>query len=317
MIDYYTIPDDEIPMSMRYFRKALKEQGWKAEKFCRECLNNLVLTRPDGKKLRVASSIPPTTNTFAQFLADNKLMSHELLKSVGAKQPETIPVKTAQDAEALVAKYGKIVIKPVDGAHGHGVTVGISSAEEIEEAIKRAEQNSPLMGLAIAQPQLPPDELEMRVICVDYKFVVAIARIPARVTGDGKHNLRELIEIENKTIRTVAYQSDLGYIDLEMAEKYLGERVWEVPQAGKQVRVVASCNLGQGGTVEDRSAEISDEQKRLAEEIARAAELPMIGIDYYGDQIIEINAAPSMYYPTGNEAATKTVMAFIEYLSKL
>lgn len=317
MIDYYSLPEADLPMSMRHLRKILKERGWKAEKLTAESRNNLILTRPDGKVLKVASSTPPTTSVYALRLADNKLMSYELLKGLGVAQPETVAVRTAREAEGMARKYGAIVIKPADGAHGRGVTVGVRSRAEAEEAIAKAEAASPELGLAIAQPQLPLGEAERRVICIGYEFVEAILRVPARVTGDGERTLGELIELENRTIRTTAYQGELAYIDAEAAAKFLGERIGEVPAAGEKVRVVGSCNVGQGGTAEDCSVEFSESMRRQAEEIARAAELPVVGIDFYGDQVIEVNACPSLYYPTGDATATRAVEAYVEYLAGL
>lgn len=317
MLNYYTIPETDLPMSMRYLRQILKTRGWQAEKLCAESLNNLILTRPDGKKLCIASSTPPTTTVYALRLADNKLMSYELLKDLGVPQPETLPIRTASEAKPMLEKYQSIAIKPVDGAHGNGVTVGISSMDQVAAAIEKAVAASPELNLAIMQPQLPLNEPEVRVLCIGYQFVAAIARIPAQVTGDGTHTLAELIQIENTTIRTEPYHGNLAYIDTEAAERFLGDRMHEIPVAGERVRVVASCNLGQGGTVADCSASFTPERRKLAEQIARAAELPVIGIDFYGDQVIELNACPSLYYPTGDGAATKAVEAYVDYLASL
>lgn len=317
MIDFYTLPEADLPMTMRPFRRMLKERGWKAEKLCLESRNDLILTRPDGVEIRVASTTPPTTNAFALLVADNKMMCYALLNEIGVKQPETVAVKVAEDALPLIEKYGSIVIKPIDGAHGNGVTVGVKNIEEAEGAIERAVRASQSLGMAIAQPQLPLDEPERRAICIGYKFIEAIKRIPAQVTGDGEHTLGELIKIENETLRTPMYQSDLAYINYEMAEKFLGERIEEVPAAGEKVRVVASCNIGQGGTVMDCSDEFPAETRELAEKIAKTAQLPVIGIDFYGDQVIEINACPSLYYPTGDATATRGVEAYVDYLSTL
>lgn len=317
MIDYFSLAKDDLPMSMQYFRKRLKELGWKAEKLCRESRNDLILTRPDGVEVRVASSTPPTTSVFALHLADNKLMSYELLKEIGVPQPETIPVREVQDAARIIEKYKRIIIKPVDGAHGRGVTINITSLDQVGEAISKAKAASQGLNLAIAQPQLPTEGTEMRVICIGYKFIVAMRRIPARVTGDGQHSLAELIEIENRTLRTAPYQSDLAYIDKVAAEKYLGERLHEIPAENERVRVVASCNIGQGGVAEDCSGEIAPEVRDLAEKIAVTAQLPVIGIDFYGDQVIEINACPTLYYPTGDESATRAIKAYIDYLAEL
>lgn len=304
-------------MSMRFFRKMLKERGWRAEKLCAEGPNNLILTRPDGRQVRVASSTPPTTSVFALRLADNKLMSYELLRGLGAPQPETAALRNPEEAAAFLAKYGKLVVKPADGAHGRGVTVGLTETGQLAEAIRKAEAASPELKLAIMQPQLPPDALEQRVICIGYKFVVAIARIPAQVTGDGEHTLGELIKLENTTLRAAPYQGELAWIDEAAAEKYLGEQIQRVPAQGERVRVVGTCNIGQGGTAEDRSGAFTPAQIELAERVARAAELPVVGIDFYGDQIIELNACPSLYYPTGDAAALKAIAAYIDYLETL
>ena len=267
--------------------------------------------------IKIAACTPPNVSYYAIQLADNKLMSYELLKSIGVNQPETVPVRRPEDARDLLEKYGKIIVKPVDGAHGRGFTGGITSFEQLTGAIELAKAASPQLKIVIAQPQLPLDELELRIICIDYQFVTAIVRIPAHATGDGQHTIAELVDIENRTIRKAPYQGDLAYINPEAAKSFLGQKIQDVPQAGERVRVVASCNVGQGGTAEDYSDKISGEIKTMAEKIARTAELPVIGIDLYGDQVIEINARPSLYYPTGDAGATKAVEAYIDYLTTL
>ncbi len=317
MIDYYSLPDDILPMSMRVFRRILLQRGWKAEKLCAETLNDLILTRPDGKKIRVASSTPPTTSVFALHLADNKLASYHLLAELGVPQPKTKIVETPEVAREFLEQYQEIVIKPLDGAHGRGVTTGITRLSEVAKAIQEAEKASLTMKKAIMQPQLTSNLQEKRVICINYEFVVAILRTPAHVTGDGRRSVMELIDWENATIRHEPYRGNLAYIDREVAGKYLGGRQTEVPQEGERVQVVASCNVGQGGTAEDCSALIGPRMKEMCENIARVAELPVIGIDFYGDQVIEFNACPSLYYPTGDASAQVAVEKYVDYLEQL
>lgn len=317
MIDFYSLPDENLPMSMRVLKKMLHERGWKAEKLTAKKPHDFILTRPDGKEIRIASSTPPTTSVFALHLADNKLASYSLLQEIGVPQPETIALNSREDTKQLLEKYGTIVIKPADGAHGRGVTTNITQLNQTDQAIQKALDASPNMKLAVAQPQLPSDALELRIICINYQFIEAIARIPAHVTGDGKHNLAELIDLENATIRSEPYKSDLAYIDRVAAFNFLGERQREIPAVGEKVRVVASCNVGQGGSAKDYSVLITDEMKLVSEKIAKVAQLPVIGIDFYGEQVIEFNACPSLYYPTGDTAATKAVAAYVDYLAQL
>lgn len=317
MIDYCSLPESEIPMSMRCLRDMLKKRGWKIEKLARDGQNNLILTRPDGKVLKIASSIPPTTSVYAYRLANNKLMGYELLRELDIPQPETAIIREPHEAQPMIEKYGKIVIKPIDGAHGNGVTLGITSVEQAAEAIARAEAASVEIGRAIMQPQLPLNELERRIICIDYKFVGAFWRLPAQVTGDGAHTVDELIQIENQTLRGPAYRGKPAYIDPESARRFLGEKVNIIPANGEKVRVIGSCNTGQGGTMEDCSADFPEEMRRLSERIAKAAELPVVGIDFYGEKVIELNASPALHHPTGDDSAIKAIEAYIDYLSGL
>lgn len=318
MINYYDLSESVLPVSMRILRKILQKKGWKAEKLCTEGLNNLILTRPDGKQLRVASSTPPTTSAFAQRVANDKLATYAMLQTLGISQPETVAVRELKDAQGMLRKYGKLVIKPVDGAHGLGVMTGISTDEQLAMAIEKAIAESPELGYAIAQPHLKSEVPELRIICIDYQFVLAVARIPARVTGDGEHNIMELIDFENQTLRAKPYTSNLAHINKDSALAFLGEKVSEIPTKGEKVFVSSICNVGQGGTVEDHSDRITLEQKAQAELIARTMELPVIGIDYFGDQVIEVNACPSLHYPLMEpEKASRCVEEYVNYLERL
>lgn len=316
-MNFYDVAEASLPMSMRALRQELKLRGWQVQKLYNGAANNLILTRPDGKELRIASSTPPTTSVFALKTADDKLSTYSLLQTIRAPQPLTVLVKTADDAAGMLQEYGTIVIKPADGAHGRGVTTGITTLEQVPAAIEKAELGSLNQHLAIAQPQMVTEGPELRVICIDYKFVLAVARIPAKVTGDGVHTVAELIELENTNLRAAPYTSRLAWIDLKAAADYLGERMTTIPAVDEKVRVSATSNVGQGGTAEDYSDKITAEQKLLAEQIARTMELPVIGVDLMAGQVLEVNACPSLYYPIGTDADTKCIKAYVDYLEKL
>lgn len=318
MINYFSLPSSTLPMSMRSLRRILEARGWRAEKLYPEGKNNLILTRPDGKILHIASSTPPTTSVYSLRLADDKLMTYSLLKDLNIPQPETVLLHSPEDALPLLERYDRIVVKPTDGAHGLGVTTNITSLAAVAPAIEKAVAASPDAKLALAQQQLDFELPELRLICINYQFVIAIARIPAMVTGDGNHTVAKLIELENSTIRSAPYTSNLAYIDLDSARTYLGNRIDYTPEAGEKIRVSATCNVGQGGTVEDYSDRISPELKSRAERITRAAELPVAGIDLYDDYVLEINACPSLYYPLSDPAlAELAVEKYVDYLSTL
>ena len=303
-------------MSMRVLRETLAQHQWQIHKLYADGPNDLLLTRPDGKIIPIASSTPPTTSVYALHLADDKFATYSLLQSLDVPQPETVLIHQEDEAKAFLAQHSPIVIKPVDGAHGRGVTTNITSADQISPAFKKAIAGSASQKLALAQAQVQLEADELRVICINYQFVIAVARIPAMVASDGMHTVAELIDLENSTLRATPYTSNLAFIDRDLALPYLGERANEIPASGTKVRVSPTCNIGQGGTAEDYSDRISPEVKATAEKIARASQLPVIGIDFYGDYVLEINACPSLYYPI-NTDPTKVVKAYVDYLETL
>lgn len=319
MLDFYKIEDSKIAESARFIRDEIKRRGWpKVEAMLTAGDGGWMVfaTRPDGKEVRFRSATPETTSSFAQKLATEKSLGYEILARVGAKYPETCANPTDEEVLQMLDKYGTLAVKPEDGAHGDGITLGVNNLAEAKKAIEQA-KNTSEMGCALVQKQLDSNVIETRVICIGYQFVVALERVPATVTGDGEHSLAELIEIENQTIRTEAYESRLARIPMEAALRFLGERQSQVPNKGEQVRVLSIANIGQGGTVNDVSERWTPEMRDEAEKIARGFRLPVIGIDYLEDYVLEVNSCPGLYYNMDGPAATIAVQKYVDYLESI
>lgn len=316
MMDFYKIDEGEMAVTTREVRRLMQERGWPAARACLVEDGWLVwATRPDGKEVRFRSAEPETTGDFAVRLAREKFLTYELLARIGVRHPETLRNPHLEAVEELLMWHDSLVVKPADGAHGNGVTVGVRDVGEAELALEKARHQSP-SGEVLVQERLA-DGVEVRAICIDYKFVVALERVPAAVTGDGKHTVAELIEIENRELRTEAYRSRLAYIPKEAALNYLGDRAGAVPSAGEKVRVMAMCNIGQGGTTRDISTEWDAARRTEVERIAREFRLPVIGVDYLGDAVLEVNSCPSLYYNAEGPAATVAVEKYVEYLESI
>lgn len=315
MEDFFSVDPDSLTMSTKALQRILKERGWTAQ-FLRGTHQYVIAKRQDGKIFRIAGTAPEQTSVFASRIADDKLATYELLKEIGVKQAET-EVASAASISYLLDKYGTIVIKPLDGAHGNGIITNIKTFEAAMDAVETAKKYAP-SGLVLAQQQLDFDGYETRVICINYHFVEALSRIPAHVTGDGEHTVAELIEIENNTIRTEAYKSNLAYIDREYSEQFLKEKgtADQIPAKGEKVQVVKMCNIGRGGTVEDITDSFPEEKKALSDKIAKTLGLPVIGIDFFGDYVLEVNASPSLYYPLDGPRASYGVEKLVDYLER-
>lgn len=315
MEDFFKVNPDNLTMSTKSLQRILKERGWTAE-FLRGTHQYVFAKRKDGKVFKIAGTAPETTSLFAGRVADDKLATYKLLEKIGVKQAET-EIATAASVSYFLNKYQKIVIKPIDGAHGNGIVTNITNFEDAMESIETAKKHS-LSGQALVQQQLEFTGFETRVICINYKFIEALNRIPAHVTGDGVHTVSELIKIENETIRTEAYKSKLAYIDQEYADRYMKEKgnADYVPNAGEKVQVIKMCNIGRGGTVEDVTDDFPDDKKALADRISRALDLPVVGIDFFGDYVLEVNASPSLCYPLDGARADYGVEKLVDYLER-
>ncbi|MBQ6130396.1 hypothetical protein IJI72_01765 [Candidatus Saccharibacteria bacterium] len=319
MTDFFKTPTDALPMSLRVFRDEIKSRGYQAATLNRGASSFLTVTRPDGKTFNLYSLTPPTTSYFAGCLADDKLASFRVLKALGAPVPETEllaldPTDRHEQVSRLLKSAPRLVVKPLDGAHGRDVFMNLSSPEAVENILPKD-----IVKPRLIQTQLSPRSPELRVICIDYQFVAAFARIPASVTGDGVHTVPELIEIENSTLRTAPYKSNLAYIDQSLASDYVEKHhlTANVPAPGEKVQVISICNVGCGGTIENMTNRLPDATKRLSEKIARAFELPVIGIDFLDEYVIEVNSSPSLHYPAPDESSTLCVKKFVDYLETL
>lgn len=309
---------ESLPMTLRCFQQIAKERGWKEAKYIHSKESYIFATRPDGKKLQFCSCAVPATSYFSGVLADDKYAAYQLLRSINIPQPETIALSKENyqsEIKELLDKYGSIVIKPADGAHGNCVFTDLTTYEDAIAANDYVYVNNS-SSIILAQQQLFSDKPEVRAICIGGKFITAFARIPAQVTGDGTHTVAELIDIENSTIRTAPYRSNLNYIDKGSAEDYIKKQGIAdlVPKEGEKVQVVRVCNTGKGGTMIDITDTFPDEKRKEAEAIAEVTNLPVVGIDYFGDHCVEINSTPGLYHPVDGPASTVCVEEWVKYL---
>lgn len=330
MEDFYQVPEKKLSLSLRAFRDVIKNRGWKNAKFLHSIGVCISATRPDGKELKFYYGTPPNMSYGAGMVADDKYAAYLLMNEVGVKQPNTLLVDNDTDTKEVakfIEKNQPVVIKPIDGAHGKDVYVGIKNIAEAEDLISGIIERS-FSGKALVQKQLFPESVEVRAIVINHQFIKAFARIPACVTGDGEHSVLELIDIENSTKRTAQYKSNLSYINKKNAVDYLKTQALDngmeetaildsIPDKDEKVQVIGVCNTGQGGTMEDITDNFPEELKRSAESIAKHLDLPLVGVDFLDEYVIEVNKAPALYHPVDGPAATICVEKFVEYLENL
>ena len=337
MIDISTIPDEQLTQTLRLLKGQFKERDWTAE-IPYLGSSHCFIDRGDGKKLHIFSATPPTSSYAAAQLANDKFGTYQLLSGTGLPQPETHLLRSSEsldEAITFMQRAIKVVIKPVDGGHGKGITVNISTKEQLRRAITTAEAEEKSISAVLIQQQYMHDTiLEVRILCIDYKFSAATWRVAARVYGDGTSTVGALIDAENMSEeRGRPYFARLAVIDVEKAKEYLGEHINDVPVVNEEVYVLGIANYGAGGETIDITDALPDWLKQMAEAAAHACNLPVIGVDFMlaamptvesavdalDPTIIEVNKCPSLSIhqaPTSGQSRN-VVKTYVDYLSML
>lgn len=272
----------------------------------------------DWRLLR--SCVNDQSSAVGRFICDHKDLSLMFARSIGIPQVPDVIYEDDNQAEAFMRKHKSIVVKPVSGAHGHGVTVAVTETQQLKEAVENAKEHDAGGNVLLQQMVQGQD---VRLLVLGGRFAAAVRRVPAGVTGDGKKTLRELIEQENETNqkRVTHYTGTLRKIDLPAAEKFLRDDITRIPRQKEYVQVVGTANTSMGGHAVDATDEVPQHIIAKVETLAEQLHLPTCGVDFLIDKnqnyyFIEINSSPGFgphLHPHEGKSRNVTKM-YVDYL---
>jgi cyanophycin synthetase len=253
---------------------------------------------------RIQATTTANTNMIAVDIAGNKHATKKLLGDMGVPVPKGYRIREIEELEDALNGIGfPLVIKPLDGNHGKGASVGVKSVEEAQVAFEKAKEYS---RWVIVEQQL--EGSDFRALVVNNRLIAVAERVPAHVIGDGKQTIEQLIEETNSDHRrgygheNVLTQIDINNQTLRCVHK-AGYELDSVLPKGEMLHLKTTANISTGGTAIDRTDEVHPENVFLFERIARIIGLDVAGIDVIapnvseplsvsGGGIIEVNAAP-------------------------
>ena len=255
---------------------------------------------------RLRASVTGRTGLVAAESAGNKAETKALLDGIGIPVARGVVVRGADEAVAAAGRLRTpLVIKPLDGNHGRGVTTGLRGEAELRAAFDEAARHS---RRVIVEEQLPGRD--HRILVVDGQVVAVAERVPPRVTGDGVRTVAELVEAVNADPRRgEGHEAVLTRIRLDAAAEAAlagqGLAFDSVPAAGREVLLRTAANLSAGGTAIDRTAEIHPDNVAIARRAALAVGLDVAGVDLLapdigrsiretGGGVVEVNAGPGL-----------------------
>lgn len=267
---------------------------------------SLVLLGYGCRQHRIQAAETSRSSAIAESVAQDKQLTKTLLKAVGVPVPYGREVFNAEDAWDAAQDIGlPVVVKPLDGNKGRGVTVNLTNREDVLAAYREAlaESKEVLVEAYISGK-------DYRLLVVGNTLVAAACREPARVVGDGEHTVQELIDEENTNpLRGNYHALPLSKIPVDAISRAVlleqGFTLASVPAAGTHVLLRRNANLSTGGTAVDVTDQVHPDVARAAQDAARAVGLDVAGIDIIARTIdrpleevkgavVEVNAAPGL-----------------------
>lgn len=253
---------------------------------------------------RIQATITSQTSHIGVELASDKEETNRLLGDLGLPVPRQRWVRNENEAVRAAEKLGyPVVVKPLDANHGRGVTTDIRDAEAIKVAYVKAREHS---RSVLVETFL--SGYDHRMLVVGGELIAVAKRVPGHVIGDGKHTVKELVDLVNQDPRrgfgheNVLTRLEIDHEALRMLDRksYTPE---SIPKEGEEVLLRGTGNLSTGGTAIDLTDSVHPDNRDMAVRAARAIGLDVIGVDFItpditqsyrdvGGGICEVNAAP-------------------------
>ena len=253
---------------------------------------------------RIQATVTGKTSHIAVELASDKEETNKILGTLGLPVPRQELVQSENAAVRSARRIGfPVVTKPYNGNHGRGISIRLSSEEEVIAGFHKAREHS---RSVIVETFLEGDD--HRLLVVNGELVAATRRTPGHVVGDGKSSIRQLIDIVNQDPRRgVGHEKVLTRIELDAQADLMMIRQQvnadSVPDEGQIIYLRSTANLSTGGTATDVTDIIHPDNRDMAVRAVRAIGLDVGGVDFLstniaesykniGGGICEVNAAP-------------------------
>ncbi|MFK3736431.1 cyanophycin synthetase [Massilia sp. TN1-12] len=259
-----------------------------------------------SRQRRIQAAEIDATGAIAESIAQDKELTKKLLHAAGVPVPLGRSVSDPDDAWAAALEVGlPVVIKPKDGNQGKGVTVNVTTREQLDAGFAAA---SEFREDIMVEKYLPGHDY--RLLVIGNKLIAAARRDPPHVVGDGKHTVRQLVEEVNKDPRRGSGHgtalTKIRFDDIALAAlTKQGLDAESVPAKGQRVTLRNNANLSTGGSATDVTDDVHPDVAARCIAAAHMVGLDICGVDLVCDSvlkpieeqhggIVEVNAAPGL-----------------------
>ena len=253
---------------------------------------------------RIQATVTSETSSIGVELACDKEDTKYLLEQAEIAVPRGDIISKESSLKDACKYVGyPLVIKPIDGNHGRGITVDINTYEDALEAFNAAKQVS---NRVIIEKYITGEDY--RLLVINNVLVAAAKRTPAHVIGDGESTIEDLIiDVNRDPRRGFGHEKVLTQITInnltETIIKDAGYNLNSVLPKDEKLILKDTANLSTGGTAEDITDIVHPANVSMAERISKIIDLDICGIDIMtsdiskplsetGGAILEVNAGP-------------------------
>lgn len=268
-----------------------------------------------GKNIIINKTRSHKMTLMAGLLAKNKEATNLLLRRCGLPVPDYIVVsQTSEEAVRFLNTYRLVTVKPLDASRSAGVTIGIRSEDELNQAIQTARLHSDTVMI-----QKYVEGTDYRVLVISGKSIGVLEYQPAFIVGDGRSTIEQLIfQLNEDQLRRNNIGEAGSFQTISVESKPLlmhlqeqGRTVQDLLDIGERLELFANGNI-----LADRISEIvTDRTERtcpfnvsVAIEAAKALNVDVAGVDIRckdisvpldddNGGILEVNALPDMIDP--------------------
>ncbi len=255
---------------------------------------------------RIQATVTSETSSIGVELACDKEDTKYLLEQAEVEVPRGDIIRRERSLQDACDYVGfPLVIKPIDGNHGRGITVDINNYDDALVAFHHAKDSSK-SGAIIVEKFITGEDY--RLLVINNVLVAAAIRTPAHVVGDGKSTIQELIDkVNSDPRRGYGHEKVLTQITTNELTKTLisqaGYSLDSVLPADERLILKDTANLSTGGTAEDITDIVHPANVSMVERISKIIDLDICGVDIMttditkplsetGGAVLEVNAGP-------------------------
>ncbi|MFC6672342.1 ATP-grasp domain-containing protein [Marinobacterium aestuariivivens] len=260
-------------------------------------------------------SLSELTHAVAMSRCDNKVVTQRILRQAGLRVPEQLRLREdSAPADDFLTRHGSVVVKPVRGEQGQGISVDVRQHQALHDAIEAARHYcEDVIVEAFVEGQ------DLRIIVIGFEVVAAAVRRPPVITGTGSDSIRALIDKQSRRRQAATGGESRIPLDGETLRcvDEAGYQLDDTLPYGKKLQVRRTANLHTGGTIHDVTAKLHPTLKAAAIRAAEAIDIPVTGLDFLVPDvagpdyvIIEANERPGL----ANHEPQPTAERFIDLL---